>query len=239
MRKKLTREQYAEKFEKMMEVYNLVPQDGEIIMQCNEPYPGCWFISNVGYLYTAFNSRIQVVKPNYRKTGIKNKNGERNGKDWYYLYPVEGKKYNQKIAMHKLIAEHFLQCDINYYDEDTEIHHIKGRKAFTKNQAKECNSVENLQVLPKSIHRKATHMGSHTQDQLDKDSDDRVKKAGCPDIQINLNSEQFMSWLISAMQDSIDRGVSPYAYLITDTEDENKKVEVRKIARVGYEYREE
>ena len=41
------------------------------------------------------------------------------------------------------------------------------------------------------------------------------------------------------MQDSIDRGVSPYAYLITDTEDENKKVEVRKIARVGYEYREE
>lgn len=78
-------------------------------------------------------------------------------------------------------------------------------------------------------------MGSHTQDQLDRESDERVKKADCPDIQINLNSEQFMSWLISAMQDSIDRGVAPYAYLITDTEDENKRVEVRKIGKVGYE----
>ena len=49
-----------------------------------------------------------------------------------------------------------------------------------------------------------------------------------------------MSWLISAMQDSIDRGVSPYAYLITDTDDsENKRVEVRKIGKVGYEYEEE
>lgn len=37
------------------------------------------------------------------------------------------------------------------------------------------------------------------------------------------------------MQDSIDRGVAPYAYLITDTEDENKRVEVRKIGKVGYE----
>ena len=47
-----------------------------------------------------------------------------------------------------------------------------------------------------------------------------------------------MSWLISVMQDSLDRGVAPYAYLITDTEDdsEDKRVEVRKIAKVGYEY---
>ena len=234
--KKMTKEEYQQKFEDQMERSEYTLEDGEVIVQCHAPYPVYWFVSNKGKLYSAYRKELYLIEPYYCETGKKNKDGKRSGSNWYYEYHMDGEVNNRHVTMHKLIAEHFLQCDINYEDEDTEIHHIKGRKAFTKDQAKECNSVENLQVLPKSIHRKATYMGSHTQDQLDKDSDDRVKKAGCPDIQINLNSEQFMSWLISAMQDSIDRGVSPYAYLITDTDDsENKRVEVRKIGKVGYE----
>lgn len=237
MRKKLTREQYAEKFKKMMEVYNFVPQDGEIIMQCHEPYPGCWFISNAGYLYTAFNNRIQVVKPNYRETGKKNKNGERNGQDWYYLYPVDGKKYNQKIAMHKLIAEHFLKCDINYNDEELEVHHIKKKKLFKPDEAVECNKADNLQILPVSVHDRATYYGNHTQEHIDRDNEEKIKKADYVEEQINISSEQWEHFWISVIQDSIDRGTPVYGYFMPYNDPDNldeKEVSVYQIKAVGY-----
>lgn len=234
--KKMTKEEYQKKFEEQMERSEYSLEDGEVIVQCHAPYPCYWFVSNKGKLYSAYRKELYLIEPYYRETGKKNQDGKRAGSDWYYEYHLDGEKNNRHVTMHKLIAEHFLKCDINYDDEDTEIHHIKGRKAFNKDQASECNSAENLQILPKSIHKKATYMGNHTQDQIDRDINEKVAKSGCPNIQLDLNSDQFMNWLITAMQESINRGVAPYVYIINDTEDsEHKTVEVRKIGKVGYE----
>lgn len=225
MRKKLTRKQYAEKFEKL----NYIFQDGEVIKQCVAPYPCYWFVSNCGYVLSLHGKKVKKLKARWNPRV----------KQWEYEYRPKGAKNNKKVIVWKIIAEYFCECQFET-EEEIQTHHINPRKNFKPDESEKCNRADNLQALPKSIHKRATYFGNHTQDQLDRESDDRVKKAGCPDIQINLNSEQFMAWLISAMQDSIDRGVSPYAYLITNTDDsENKRVEVRKIGKVGYEYKEE
>lgn len=48
MRKKLTRQQYSDKFDQQMERFNYIPQPGEMIHQCSAPYPDYWFLSNKG-----------------------------------------------------------------------------------------------------------------------------------------------------------------------------------------------
>ena len=57
----LTREEYAEKFNEQMNRYNYIPQDGEVIIQCKESCPPYWFISNKGYLFTAYYNDIRII----------------------------------------------------------------------------------------------------------------------------------------------------------------------------------
>ena len=235
MRKKLTRENYAEKFKKMMEVYNFVPQDGEIIMQCHEPYPGWWFISNTGYLYSGYFKNIKVLKPHYRKTGKENKNGERMGHDWYYVY--NNNEGSPHPTMHKLIAEHFLKCDINYDNEELEVHHIKKRKSFKPDEAVECNKADNLQILPVSVHDRATYYGNHTQGQIDRDNEERIKKTDYAEEQINISPKEWEHFWISVIQDSIERGTPVYGYFMPYNDPDNldeKEVSVYQIKAVGY-----
>ena len=76
--KKYTREEYSKKFDDlMMNTFNYVMQEGEQIVQCKEPYPAYWFVSNKGYLFSAYGNKIKVVKPNHRYIGTKNKEGIR------------------------------------------------------------------------------------------------------------------------------------------------------------------
>ena len=50
--KKYTREECSKKFDDlMMNTFNYVMQEGEQIVQCKEPYPAYWFMSNKGYLF--------------------------------------------------------------------------------------------------------------------------------------------------------------------------------------------
>ena len=57
MRKKLTRKQYAEKFEKL----NYIFQDGEVIKQCIAPYPCYWFVSNCGYVLSLHGKKVKKL----------------------------------------------------------------------------------------------------------------------------------------------------------------------------------
>ena len=85
-RKKNTREDYLKKWEKLMETFNFIPQAGEEIVQCKEPYPAYWFVSNKGYVLSVWGNGIKYIAPVIKRTGAKNKNGERPGRDWYYNY---------------------------------------------------------------------------------------------------------------------------------------------------------
>lgn len=213
MRKKLSRTEYKEKFDHLMEEYNYIPQDGEVIVQCHAPYPAWWFISNMGYLLSCHKNRITVIKANYRKTGKKNSDGSRNGQDWYYEYRVKGEKHNRHIVMHKLIAEHFL---INEFEtlEDVEVHHIRPKNTFRENEPQFCNRVSNLQVLPKSVHKDLTHKYGKTIEQLDKESEERAKKAGVESVQ--MTNEELMRILITGM---ITNEGTPIVYLSKQADD--------------------
>lgn len=161
--KKLTREQYQEKFINLLEETNYQLQDGEKIIQCKDPYPAYWFVSNKGYLLSVYGKTIKHVKARYRTTGKTSGN-------WFYTYVNKsGKRKN--VTVHTLFAEHFLGYERN---KDLEVHHIKKSKSFSSDELEKCNSVENLQVLPKQIHQKATKIGSHTKDQLDEERNKNV-----------------------------------------------------------------
>ena len=82
MNKKISRKEYKEKLDRQMNEFNYILQEGEQIVQCKEPYPAYWFVSNKGYLFSAYGSKIKVIKPNHRHTGIKNKDGRKLLHEW-------------------------------------------------------------------------------------------------------------------------------------------------------------
>lgn len=163
---KRTKEQYQEKFIRLLEETNYQLQDGEEIIQCKDPYPAYWFVSNKGRLLSVYGGSIRTVKANYRTTGKSNKDGAKKGQDWYYEYKIPGEKWNTKVTAHTLFAEYFLGYERH---KNLEVHHIKKSKSFSLEESEKCNCVDNLQVLPKQIHQKATKIGSHTKDQLDEE----------------------------------------------------------------------
>lgn len=168
---KLTKEEYQEKFTRLLEETNYQLQDGEKIIQCKDPYPAYWFVSNKGYLLSVAGKTIKHVKANYRETGKSNKDGAKNGQNWYYEYRTPREKWNTKVTAHTLFAEYFLGYERN---KDLEVHHIKKSKSFSRDESEKCNCIDNLQVLPKQIHQRATKIGSHTQDQLDEERNKNV-----------------------------------------------------------------
>lgn len=223
-RKTLTREQYQKKFAEQMERFCYIRQEGEQIVQCKAPYPPFWFVSNIGYLFSAHKNRVKILKPNYRKTGKKNKNGERAGQDWYYEYREPGRKYNAHVNMHKIIADHFVEPVID--GENMEVHHIKKRNQFEPEQAKDCNCAENLQKLPGKVHELATYYGSKSDQQIDADTMEKAKNVP----HYELTEEQMIRFVMQAMQQAIDAGEAALVIETNGADDPNsREVKVRKI----------
>lgn len=212
----LTRTEYKEKFEKLMSKFNYVPQEGEIIVQCHEQYPPYWFLSNKGYLFSAYYNDLKMIEPIFDRTSKANAAGERPGKNWRYSRRKESSSNLQRYDMAKMIAEHFLQSEFDT-DEDLEAHHIKKRTTFRPDEAALCNRADNLQLLPKSIHKKLTHYASKTSEQLDQEIADKVKAAGAPEYQ--LTQEQLQQILFNALQSCLNQGIQPITYSTTVTDD--------------------
>lgn len=211
----LSREEYNNKFNKQLEKVNYIFQAGEIIKQCEAPYPDYWFASNKGYVFTAYYNDFRVLKPHHRYTGIKNKDGKRPGQDWYYEYGVEGEKYNRHIPVHKLMSDTFLK---NEFDtEEYEIHHKKKRNTFQPNESQYCNRIDNLQLLPRTVHKELTKYASKTTDELDKEVEKKVKKSGCPVYAFT--EEQLEKILINAIKSCLEQGIEPVMYTTTITDD--------------------
>lgn len=168
-KKKLTRKDYAAKMKKLLKETNYQLQEGEEIIQCKDPYPAYWFVSNKGRLLSVYGGSIRTVKPTYRKTGKSNKDGSKTGGNWHYTYVNKGGK--KKVTVHTLIAEYFLGYKRG---KDLEVHHIKKSKSFSRDESEKCNCVDNLQVLPKQIHQRATKIGNHTQEKLEEERNKNV-----------------------------------------------------------------
>lgn len=205
-RKKLSREQYAKKFKDQMNKYNYIPQEGEIIMQCKEKYPSYWFISNKSYLFSVYRNNIKIIKSNYRPCGKDKKEH-----DWYYTYKEPNKKHVTKISQHKLIAEHFSECEFtNCEDENKEVHHGMRRSTFKPNEPQLCNRADNLQTLPISIHNQLTTFSNKSMEEHEKQIQDKMKEAK---LHLAITDEQFRK------QIEYNQKLNPNAVVFVQMED--------------------
>lgn len=213
--KKYTREEYSKKFDDlMMNTFNYVMQEGEQIVQCKEPYPAYWFMSNKGYLFSAYGNKIKVVKPNHRYTGTKNKDGSRTGQDWYYEYKVKGQKHNKHVSMYRVMSDCFLENEFG--SDDNEIHHIRKKNQYKPSEGKECNRADNLQLRPREIHKNLTYYASKTDVDHNKEMEEKIKNEDCPSFQFS--QEQFQVLLMSALYDCDINVGKPVMYTTTITE---------------------
>lgn len=204
-RKNIAKQEYQKKFEKLMETFNFVPQAGEEIVQCKEPYPAYWFVSNKGYVMSVWGNGIKYIAPVIKRTGAKNKNGERPGRDWYYNY---FNKKMTKISVHKIVADHF--C-LNEFTGDCsgDTHHIIKKNSFADNQWKECNEAANLQKLPPEIHNELTQYARKQPEQIEAEWN-QIE----PDETVEITSEQAIA-LINML---VNQGYGARVYLVRDTD---------------------
>lgn len=233
MKEKLTRQQYSDKFDQQMERFNYIPQQGEMILQCSAPYPDYWFMSNKGYLFSAYYNDVRIIKPNLTETGAKNKEGKRTGQTWEYEYKVAGEKNNRHVAMHKLMAEMFVEDEFTS-DEDRDVHHIQKRTCFDASQPQFCNCADNLQRIPTPIHKQATYYGSKTMEELEEETQKKIEESGCP--QFFLTQQQFQMVLESVLKSRIAAGVQPYVIMTTVEDDVSKiKVDVQPVKSFSFD----
>lgn len=216
--KKYTREEYSKKFDDLMEnTFNYVMQEGEQIVQCKEPYPAYWFVSNKGYLFSAYGNKIKVVKPNHRYTGTKNKEGIRTSQDWYYEYRIKGQKHCKHITMHRIMSDCFLKSEFgSENNEKNEIHHIRKKNQYKQSEARECNRADNLQLLPRDVHKNLTYYASKTDADHNKEMEEKIKNADCPSFQFS--QEQFQMLLMAALYDCNVSGGKAIMYTTTITD---------------------
>ena len=191
-RKKLTPEHYLEKFNNQMNRFNYIRQPGEEIIQCKESYPPYWFISNKGYLFTAYYKDIKILEPQFDKTGKANKNGERAGQVWRYGTRINRKKNLDRFDMARMMLDHFGKCEFET-DELIVAHHIDKRNNYQPNEAQKCNRVDNLQLLPESVHKQLTNFAAKTVEEQDAEGEEKARKAGIKSQEAT--QEQFLDLL--------------------------------------------
>lgn len=207
--KKNTREDYLKKWEKLMETFNFIPQAGEKIVQCKEPYPAYWFVSNKGYVLSVWGNGIKYIAPRIHKTGRKNKNGERAGRDWQYNYSTNSKITT--ISIHKIIADHFL---INEFTGESsgDVHHIVKKNSFADNQWKECNEADNMQKLPPEIHDELTIYAKKQPEQIEAEWNQKITEDHAEVI--NMTNDQ----MIALVNHLIQQGYEARVYLVRDND---------------------
>lgn len=208
-----TREDYKQKFDKLMETFNFIPQDGEEIVQCKDPYPPYWFVSNKGYVLSVYGHGIKYIAPSIRRTGRKNKDGERPGRDWNYTYSTNGKWI--KISVHKVIADHF--C-LNEFTGDCsgDTHHIIKKNSFADNQWKECNEADNLQKLPQEIHQELTQYSRRMPEQIEAEWDQKAIEDHAEVIE--LPQKQLTEQMVALINTLIQQGVDCRVYMVRDND---------------------
>ena len=207
-----TKEFYKKKFDELMQhTCNFIPQEDEIFKQCDGiEEPPYWFVSNYGRVFSVYYSKQPLVQLtiHYAKTGINRKQH-----DWYYVTQYGGKQREPRL--HKLVAKYFLHNEFDGYTEvegePLEVHHIMPESTFSENEPLAANRVDNLQILPKSVHKNISYI------------DSLEKKINAQDsLPIYFINEQF----IQALQRHVAGGKQ--AYIV---QQDDKKVSARPLKK--------
>ena len=170
-KKRKTKEFYQEKFDSLY-----IPQDDELVTQCHDPYPPFWFVSNKGRVYSVAHNGLQIVKAYPTSEGHNKK------LIWQYKY-IDSNGKTRHAKQHQLVAEHFKRDefanDPRYDGIPREVHHINKTANVSPDEGEICNHADNLQILPRNVHKQATAYGNRTVEQ-DKERLDKLIKRDNP-----------------------------------------------------------
>lgn len=204
MIKKLTREEYKQKFNEQFNKYYQL-EDGEQVQQCKEPYPPYWFISSKGRLFSVARNNIKQLKVNHSwsSTGQRHK--------WHFNYLKNGKR--KIIEQQRLVAEHFLSKPQT--DEKLEIHHKKKIDSFSTDEPYNANNKDNLQYVTKSEHEILTRI---SRTPLEKQDNEFVKSVFGSDLVLTVKNTMTME----EVQELINH-LSAMSYIQNLTDDMKKK----------------
>lgn len=223
--KLLTREEYKIKFDELFSKMNYIPQAGEEIVQCKEGYPPYWFISNKCRLFSVYNNKIKILKPKFDSTGKANKEGERAGKTWRYGTKKQGEKNLTRYTLAEIVADHFCEDEWSgyseYEDEPREIHHITKRANFSPDEGEACNRADNLQRLPKSVHKDVNYYSGKTIEELERETRKKLDESGCP--QLYCSKQALMNLLCQLVTNSRADGECP-SIIMTSINKDVKKI---------------
>lgn len=212
-RKEISRKDYQEKFDRLMKSFNFSYQDGEEIVQCKDPYPPYWFVSNKGYVISVRGNGIKYIAAGIRYTNKRNKKGERTGRHWFLRYSVNGKKGN--VTLHKLVADHFI---INEFtgDQTGDNHHIVPKSSFADNEWKACNEAGNLQKLPPEIHQELTWYSHRPAEKIEAEMDQKAIEDHAEVTEVP--KEQFTDQMVALANTLIQQGVDCRVYTVRDND---------------------
>lgn len=170
-KKRKTKEFYQEKFDSLY-----IPQDDELVTQCHDPYPPFWFVNNKGRLYSVAHNGLQIVK------AYPTNEGQNKKLIWQYKY-IDSNGKTRHAKQHQLVAEHFKEDEFSndprYDGIPREVHHINKTAHFAPDESEICNNADNLQILPRNVHKQATAYGNRTVEQ-DKERLDKLIKRDNP-----------------------------------------------------------
>lgn len=118
------------------------------------------------------------------------------------------------ITMYRVMSDCF--CENEFGSEDNEIHHIRKKNQYKPSEGKECNRAENLQLLPREIHKNLTYYASKPDAEHNKELEEKIKNADCPSFQFP--QEQFQDLLMAALYDCNVSGGKAIMYTTTITD---------------------
>lgn len=127
---------------------------------------------------------------------------------------VAGQKHNKHVTMYRVMSDCF--CENEFGSEDNEIHHIRKKNQYKPSDGKECNRADNLQLLPRKIHKNLTYYASKPDAEHNKELEEKIKNADCPSFQ--LSQEQFQDLLMAALYDCNVSGGKAIMYTTTITD---------------------
>lgn len=116
--------------------------------------------------------------------------------------------------VHRVMSDCF--CENEFGSEDNEIHHIRKKNQYKPSEGKECNRAENLQLLPREIHKNLTYYASKPDAEHNKELEEKIKNADCPSFQFP--QEQFQDLLMVALYDCNVSGGKAIMYTTTITD---------------------
>lgn len=143
---------YKCKFDNWVNKGKIKQKDGEEFRQCDGvEEPPFWFVSNQGYILSVIEKEPRKLKWIVTWKGRKNGNG--------YRWKVRAKHGGKNLSASKIVSKYFGEKLFDT-DEETEIHHIERCIQFKPEEGEAANRADNLQILPRSVHRMATRLST-------------------------------------------------------------------------------